>query len=115
MTYVKVDDKMPEHPKIVPLSDGAFRLYVSAIAYAGRNLTDGILRAEAVPGLMPRYRKAYLNELVQRALWLEVIPGEVYEIHDYLQWNSSRAVVEKQKQARAAGGKKGADRRWHEQ
>jgi hypothetical protein len=112
VTWVYLDDKMPEHPKIICLSDGAFRLHISAIAYSNRHLTDGIIRGEIVGGFVPRYRKAYLSELVERALWMEITAG-VYEIHDYLEWNKSRAEIEKRRQARAEGGRKGADRRWH--
>lgn len=112
MTWVNLDDQMPEHPKIISLSDGAFRLHVSAIAYANRFLTDGIVHAETVNRLMPRYRKAYLDELLARMLWLEVIPAKTYEIHDYLDWNKSRADVEKRRQVRADAGRKGAHGRW---
>lgn len=114
MTWVNLDDQMPEHPKIIGLSDGAFRLHVSAISYANRFLTDGIIHVETVSRLVPKYRNAYLDELLQRMLWIEVIPGRAYEIHDFLDWNKSRAEVEKRRQARSDGGRKGADRRWHE-
>jgi hypothetical protein len=114
MTWLNIDDQMPEHPKIVALTDGAFRLHVSAIAYANRYLTDGIIQAEVITRLIPKYRKAYVDELVQRMVWVEVMPG-VYEIHDYLDWNKSRAEVEKRRAARADGGRKGAYRRWHDQ
>jgi hypothetical protein len=115
MTWVALDDKMPEHPKVICLSDGAFRLYLSAIAYSNRNLTDGIIGAGAVSGLMPRYRTAYLNELVERKLWVK-ITADQYEIHDYLDWNKSRAEVEDHQtrvsRARSEAGKKGAASRW---
>jgi hypothetical protein len=114
MTWVNLDDQMPEHPKIVALSDGAFRLHVSAISYANRYLTDGIIQAEIIPRLVPRYRHTYVDDLVRRMLWVEVMPG-VYEIHDFLDWNKSRAEVEKRRAARAEGGRKGAERRWHDQ
>ena len=62
MTWVVLDDKMPEHPKNVGLSDGAFRLHVSGICYCNRHLTDGIISADMVAQLMPRYRKSFLDE-----------------------------------------------------
>jgi hypothetical protein len=105
---------MSLHPKVVQLSHGAFRLHISGILYANRYLTDGIVRDEIVSGLVPRFRRVFLTELLEKMLWAEVIPGEVYEIHDYLDWNRSRADVEKRRQARSDGGRKGADRRWHE-
>ena len=112
MTWVNLDDQMPGHPKIISLSDGAFRLHVSGIAYCNRFLTDGIIRVEAIVQLMPRYRRSYLDELVQRMVWMEIMAATVYEIHDYLDWNKSKAEVEERRKARAEGGRKGAHRRW---
>jgi hypothetical protein len=116
VTWVNLDDQMPEHPKVVTLSDGAFRLHISGIAYCNRFLTDGIIRAEVVARLVPRYRRSHLDELLggDRPLWLQVEPDAIYEIHDYLDWNKSRAEIEKRRDARIQGGRKGADRRWHE-
>ena len=112
---------MFEHPKIVKLSDGAFRLHLSGIGYCNRYLTDGIIHADVVSRLMPRFRRAYLDELLggnngTKPLWLLVsIPaGNHYEICDFLQWNSSRAEVENRRQARAAAGRKAARTRWDE-
>src|SRR4030095_3352299 len=115
-TWVTWDDQMPEHPKIVSLSDGAFRLHVSAIAYANRFLTDGIVHAETVSRVVPRDSQTYLDELLTRMLWVEVIPAKTYEIHDYLDWNKSRAEVEEQRgyisKVRSEAGKRGARARW---
>jgi hypothetical protein len=67
VSWVRLDDAMPEHPKIAGLSDAAFRLHVSALCYSGRHLTDGeisrgVLRLLGVP---PR-RAA---ELVSAGVW----------------------------------------------
>ena len=61
---------------------------------------------------MPKYRKTYLDELLRGMVWIEVIAGTVYEIHDYLDWNKSKAEVEERRKARSEGGRKGAHRRW---
>jgi hypothetical protein len=118
VTWVNLDDQMPEHPKIVKLSDGAFRLHISGIAYCNRYLTDGVIHADVVSRLMPRFRKTYLDELLastngtQPPLWLPRV--ESYEIRDYLQWNKSREQIKERSKARSEGGRKGADRRWHD-
>lgn len=120
---MNLDDQMFEHPKIVKLSDGAFRLHISAIGYCNRYLTDGIIHADVVPRLMPRFRPSYLRELLgdylsgylsngSRPLWMEHPEG--YEIRDYLEWNSSRVDVEKRRLARASAGRKGAHKRWEQ-
>lgn len=114
MTWVNLDDQMPEHPKIISLSDAAFRLHISAIAYCNRHLTDGLIPGQAVAKLVPTYRSRQLAELLQNGLWSEAASNSgAYEIHDYLDWNKSRADVEKRRQARSEGGREGANRRWH--
>jgi hypothetical protein len=116
VTWVNLDDQMPEHPKIISLSDGAFRLHVSAIAYCNRFLTDGIIHAETVARLVPRFRRSYLDELLRRMLWVEIVAAATYEIHDYLDWNKSRAEIEEQRgyisKVRSEAGKRGARARW---
>jgi hypothetical protein len=98
VTWVQIDDQFPEHRKIAGLSDAAFRLHFSGIAYCSRQLTDGLIEADAVPTLVRKFRPAALAEIVDRGLWKPItLPGApkpaVYEIHDYLQWNPSREVV----------------------
>jgi hypothetical protein len=115
VTWVNLDDQMAEHPKIVGLSDGAFRLHISAIMYANRFLTDGVIAFDAVARLTPRFKKTYLDELLLRQIWTERNTngtGRSFEIHDYLDWNKSRADVEKRRKVRADAGRKGAHGRW---
>lgn len=112
MTWVNLDDNFPDHPKVFALSDGAYRLHSSAICYCNRWLTDGIVPVDRLPRLMPKYRPAYLQELLDRLLWTDIGGGQAYEIHDYLDWNKSRADVEKRRAAREQGGRDGARKRW---
>lgn len=110
MPWAGFDDKFPKHPKIIRLSDQAFRLHVSGICYVAEHLTDGLVDADMVPLLMPRYRPRYLTELVERAIWVQ--HGQVYVIHDYLDWNPSRAQVEERREQKRKAGRKGAQLRW---
>lgn len=101
MAYAKFDDGFADHPKNRGLSDGAFRLHVTGILHCARWLSDGQITADILPDLMRRYRAAYLAELVERGLWRELIAGSLYEIHDYLEWNDSRAKVEGRREKNA--------------
>lgn len=111
---------MFEHPKIVKLSDGAFRLHLSGIGYCNRYLTDGIIHADLVSRLIPKFRRAYLDELLGNTngsaspLWLQ--HADAYEIRDYLDWNSSRAEIQAKQnrisKARSEAGQRGAEARW---
>jgi hypothetical protein len=112
MPWANLDDGFTDHPKIIGLSDSAFRLHVAGILYCARHLTDGLVSAEAVPTLVPRYRRAALAELTGRGLWHDHTEAAVYEIHDFLEWNRSRASVEAERERKAAGGRRGAARRW---
>lgn len=94
MPHAKFDDRFPDHPKIAGLSDAAYRLHSAGIIYCARHLTDGLINADELPRLVRRFRKAALTELVDRCLWVPVFDGAAYTIHDYLQWNDSREVVE---------------------
>lgn len=90
MTYVRLDDKMPEHPKVARLSDRAFRIHVQGICYCQRNLSNGIV---------PKYvadawgKRCITTELVPRGLWIDVNADD-YEIHDFLEWNDSKESIE---------------------
>lgn len=101
MSYAKFDDGFAQHPKVRRLSSGAFQLHVSGILHCSRWLTDGLVVADAIPDLMRKYRVSYLAELVDVGLWRELTPGLLYEIHDYLEWNDSRAKVEHRRQKNA--------------
>lgn len=112
MPWANLDDKFPAHPKVVRLSDAAFRLHVSGICYSAQHLTNGVVERDAVRLLVPRFRKAALDELLTKEQWRAHPDG--YEIHDYLQWNRSREQVEQERDRKSKAGKKGAEKRWHE-
>lgn len=88
MSWVKVDDRMPDNVKIAPLSDAAFRAYVTSICYCARELTNGVIslrRAKEWAG-KPRV----VQELVPH-LWEPC--GDGFEVHDYLKYNPTRDQV----------------------
>ena len=95
MPYLNLDDNFADHPKVDGLTDGAFRLHVSAMLYAAKHLTDGVLPATRVPRLAPRYKTTQVKELLKASLWVEH-DGD-YRIHDFLDWNKSRAWWEKER------------------
>lgn len=104
MTWVKIDDRMPEHPKIAGLRDRAFRVHVEALCYCAGSLTDGFI-PEAVAKARGWTRSA--GELVEARLWEAAVGG--WRIHDYLEHQRSkehaRGVSEVRAEAGARGGK----------
>ena len=107
MPFANFDDNFADHPKNAGLSDAAFRLHVAGICYAARHLTDGLIAADEAPRLVRRFRKQALSELVERGLWVPVLDG-AYSIHDYLDWNASRAEVHERRE----NARKAAKKRW---
>jgi hypothetical protein len=93
MTWIKLDDTLPNNPKILPLSDKAFRLYIEGLCYANQYLTDGFL-AQAVVNRLDSGNAC--QELLVAGLWLEVETG--MQIHDYCEHQTSRKVVEEKRE-----------------
>lgn len=103
--FMKLAQGFPEHPKVLGLSDGAFRLYVEALCYCGRYLTDGALAGPVVA----RMGKArHVDELVQAGLWERCDEGG-WRVHDYLEVQQSREQVESKSRVRAEAGRKGGE------
>ncbi len=92
MTWIKVDDKTPRHPKISPLSDRAFRAWFAALCYASEFLTDGLLPV----AFLLSVRRGIQEEVISSGLWRVDASGEVW-IHDYLDHQRDKASVRKQR------------------
>ena len=92
MTWIKLDDSLPNNPKILPLSDAGFRLYIEGLCYANQYLTDGFL-AEAVVKRLDS-KSAHI-ELLEAGLWDAIDDG--IQIHDYCEHQTSKADVEAKK------------------
>lgn len=89
MSWVRLDDGFPEHPKVLALGadyEVGISLLVRGMCYCARNLTDGFIPARTFsdnPQLVER--------LVELGLWERVEGG--FQIHDYLAYNPSKERV----------------------
>jgi len=100
VTWTKLDDGFPDHPKIRGLSDRAFRAHVTGLCYAGRYLTDGWLPTDITGAKTAA-------ELVAGDVWT-VSPAPVgFRIKDYLDYNPSRVQVESERSKKQAAGRAG--------
>lgn len=97
MTWVRIDDGFFRHPKNLALTPKAQLLKVACLCYCAANLTDGRIPAPAVPLILAEARcsKAQWRELVTHGTLVE--NGNEYQIHDFLEYNRSRAEVEKER------------------
>ena len=98
MTWVKLDDQFPDHPKALACTAEAMWLHICGLCWCARHLTDGRIPRNAVPRLAV-VKKPYdcAAELVAAGIWLEVDGG--FEVHDYLKFQPSKSQVESQRQS----------------
>jgi hypothetical protein len=82
---ITLDDFFPDHPKVLTLTDAAFRLLVKSWCYAKRHRTGGVLRHGVLETLYPKRAKYVIRELVEHRL-LEVTSEGGYSIHDWADW-----------------------------
>lgn len=101
--YARFDIGMDEHPKVMLLSDLAFRVLVEATLYSRRQLTDGFL-AEGV--VLRKWGGDVADELSsnhpERPSWIRVEGG--WQIRDYAEHQTTRADIEVKRDAGRKGG-----------
>lgn len=112
MPYLNLDDGFPEHEKVDPLSDGAYRLHSAGMHYCARKLSDGRIPRRRVSRLKPDYKPSQLRELLDGRLWHKGgegcgtdtcptgDPGD-YVVHDFLEWNKPAAWWDERRRAEA--------------
>lgn len=106
MAWVKLDDRFARHRKVSLLSDGAFRLHVSAMCWSAEEELNGFIPHDELPLASTVKRpERYIVELVERDLWHEVDDG--WEIHDFLKYNPSSAKSAEIREKRRAAGQRG--------
>ena len=95
MAWVRLDDSAMTDLKIVRLPDSAFRLWIKGLCYCQMHLTDGLIPREALGPMEAKRRDidALCQVLVpgKAALWEASADG--FHVHDYLDYNDSRADV----------------------
>lgn len=104
MTWVKIDDALADHPKIRETGKRApfvLALHVRGLCYAGRYLTDGLLKHGVVTGLLEHLgTQDWPMIMVCAGLWEPHPDG--YVIHDYLDYNPSREEVLAERESKAS-------------
>lgn len=109
-TYIRLHDGMPDHPKVVGLSNAAFRLYVEALCWCSRHLTDGLVPAAALKR-MGGWSPAAIRELAAATL-LEGGEGG-WCIHDYTEHQRTAHEVDLYRKSKQTAGVAGNHERWH--
>ena len=90
MTWIKLDDGFPQNPKIVGLSDRAFRDYISGLCYSGMYPTDGFIPKAIISKVKGT------KELINSGLWEQLSDGIL--IINYTEYQSQKSEVERKKE-----------------
>ena len=106
MPWGRIDDSFYDHPKVIEL--GRYRLpcvglYLLALSWSNRYLTDGFVPFERVKKFGGTPKLAEM--LVRVGLWDLVVEG--YRIHDFLDYNYSAKEVRQRADLLRALGKRG--------
>jgi hypothetical protein len=95
MAHFLIDDRACSHPKILGISDGAFRLWVSAGCWCARYSPDGYVPASAAKALVRR-GLMHAQRLEQAGLWEREGDGWWFTIDPaYDLWRIDRGVYRK--------------------
>lgn len=108
--YARFTLDFADSPKIVGLSDSAFRTLVEMVLWSRRMLTDGFIRATVAHKLWPSESLSELlsNDVARPSLArVEHDGADGYMIHDFLAQQDSREEVEARKARNQAAGRAG--------
>jgi len=99
MTWIRVDDDCTNHPKFVRAGGKAGWLWLAGQGYCGRLRTDGLIPKMAAHLLQPG-GKSLAAILVREGIWHD--EGEHYRVHDYHDYQPSRAQIEERERQTVA-------------
>lgn len=105
MPWFKVDDGLPDHPKVLVAGNAAMGLWVRSGAWSMKHLTDGFI-PEAVVALLGTAREA--RSLVTAGLWVQVDGG--YRFHEWEGRQPSKEAVQRDRDAAADRQKRARER-----
>lgn len=97
MGWVRLDDNFADHPKVIALSDTAFRLYITGLCYSNRQLTDGFIPYGMVNTWVGHDPMKPSDELEDQNLWSRTDKGFV--IRSYNEYQPSREDVTRKRES----------------
>lgn len=114
--WSKIDDQFYLRPKNALIDRDGQDLYLAGLVFSSGQLTDGVIPVGKL-GLLALWAKlpdvanvlAIAKQLVEANYWHLLEDGS-YVIHDFLDYNPSRAEVEALREARSEAGRRGGQK-----
>lgn len=102
MTWARIDDGFHSHPKVLETwqaEPAAVGLHARALSYAANHEIDGEVPDSVLQTWIPdeRERERMVKALTGSGLWHK--NGSGYAIHDFLDYNPSRADLTERRKA----------------
>lgn len=91
MTWAKVDDGFIDDLKVGGLSWAARGVWVTGLAWCARKLSDGRISIKAAA--LMEFPQELIDELVAAHMWDLAADGNGWVVHNYLNYNPSKAEV----------------------
>ena len=99
MSWVRIDDHAPRHPKQLQAGPLACWLWVCGLSYCSEHLTDGNIPSAALVTFNIPKPEREAERLVAVGLWDVTDTG--YRVHDYHEYQPSKGQVAERKQRSA--------------
>ena len=98
MTYVKVDDGIFSHPRMLSVHPLARLLWVAGLCHAGQHVTDGVVPRSVLPILSAQTSATakHAAQLVDAGLWEECAEG--WRIRNWSKHNRTAAEVDAERE-----------------
>lgn len=112
-TYAVIEHNLYESPKLVGVSDKAFRAYIEAILYSGKHLTDGFLDERIVSRMwgLEAAEELATNDPTNPS-WSRVDGG--WKIYGFCERQNTKADVDAMRERKSVAGKASAAKRQQE-
>lgn len=99
MPFGRIHEEAAGDGKLLALSDAAWRMWGMGLVYCQKNLTDGFIPTHAIEsfGVRSPNKARIADELCsaqvpdKAPVWSRIAGG--FQIHDYLDWNDSKAEI----------------------
>lgn len=108
--FIRLDLDYADHPKIIGLSDAAFRAHVTMMLYSRKYMTDGVLSKPVANRLGSQWDTDVLAELQSNdphAPSLLCRDDGSYELHGFADMQETRAEIDARTARNRANGAKG--------
>ncbi|QRQ79154.1 hypothetical protein [Glutamicibacter protophormiae] len=104
--FARLDLDYADHPKIIVLSDAAFRAHIEMILYARKHMTDGRIPKQIAKRLGSESLSELLANDPETPSLIENEDGS-YTLHGYADMNETKAEITARSRANAENGRRG--------